>query len=102
VFGATGSGKSSFMRGCLGKPFQNTYVPTTKEFSVVNSIEVYGVEKELVVIIFFTFIYRWKSMDHNLILRFFLIRRNWRAAMYYVLSMIPTIHIHLHMSPIFE
>ncbi len=53
VFGATGSGKTSFMRGCLGKPFQSTYIPTTKEFSVVNSIEVFGVEKELVVLNFF-------------------------------------------------
>ena len=49
VFGATGSGKTSFMRGCLGKAFQSTYIPTTKEYSVINSIEVFGVEKELVV-----------------------------------------------------
>jgi hypothetical protein len=40
------------MRGFIGKKFQETYVPTLKEYAVVNSLEVRGVEKELVVCCF--------------------------------------------------
>lgn len=33
----------------MNKPFQEKYTPTTESFSVVNSVEMKGVEKYLVV-----------------------------------------------------
>ncbi|KAI9207509.1 P-loop containing nucleoside triphosphate hydrolase protein [Polychytrium aggregatum] len=49
VFGATGSGKTCFLRGLVNKPFEETYTPTTKPYSVVNSVEIGGDEKYLVM-----------------------------------------------------
>ena len=101
VFGATGSGKTSFMRGCLGKTFQSNYKPTIKEFSIVNSIEVYGVEKELVVRFKIGIIVRCKSMDLNSTLKFFQTKKSLKVAMYYALFMTLEILIHLPMLLIF-
>ena len=49
AFGATGSGKTSLLKNFAGKPFSESYNPTTKPFSVVNSVEIGGVEKYLVM-----------------------------------------------------
>ena len=49
VCGAAGSGKTSLLRAFVGKPYRNTYEPTTKMISVVNSVDIDGSEKYLVV-----------------------------------------------------
>ncbi|KAG2178189.1 hypothetical protein INT43_003442 [Umbelopsis isabellina] len=49
VFGAPGSGKTSLLKSFVNKPFSEKYVPTTKSFNVVNSVEMKGVEKYLVM-----------------------------------------------------
>ena len=55
VLGATGSGKTSLLRSFVHKGFKGgedgvgSYDPTTKVLSVVNSVEIDGVEKFLVV-----------------------------------------------------
>jgi Ras family protein T1 len=49
VFGAPGSGKTSLLKAFVNKPFSDKYSPTTKSFNVVNSVEMKGVEKYLVV-----------------------------------------------------
>jgi len=49
VCGAAGSGKTSLLRLFAGKPYRDVYVPTTKPISVVNSVEIDGIEKYLVV-----------------------------------------------------
>ena len=55
VCGAAGSGKTSLLRAFVGKPFkrgtggEGVYEPTTKSMSVVNSVEINGSEKYLVV-----------------------------------------------------
>jgi mitochondrial Rho GTPase 1 len=49
VCGASGSGKSALLRSFVGKPFRTAYEPTTKPLSVVNSVEVDGAQKYLVV-----------------------------------------------------
>ncbi|KAJ3041842.1 ERMES complex Ca(2+)-binding regulatory GTPase gem1 [Rhizophlyctis rosea] len=49
VFGATGSGKSALMKGFVKKRFNETYVPTTAPYEVVNSVEIGGIEKYLVM-----------------------------------------------------
>ena len=55
VLGATGSGKTSLLRSFVNKVPQGGedglggYEPTTKVLSVVNSVEMEGVEKYLVV-----------------------------------------------------
>lgn len=49
VFGATGSGKTSLLRGFIGKTFSDAYLPTTKTQTVVNSIDANGAEKYLVL-----------------------------------------------------
>ncbi len=55
VLGATGSGKTSLLRSFVNKGFRGGddglggYEPTTKVLSVVNSVEMEGVEKYLVV-----------------------------------------------------
>lgn len=53
VCGAAGSGKTSLLRAFIGKPFGKgaggSYEPTTKGISVVNSVEIGGSEKYLVV-----------------------------------------------------
>jgi EF hand associated len=49
VFGAPGSGKTSLLKAFVNKPFSEKYTPTTKSFNVVNSVEMKGVEKYLVV-----------------------------------------------------
>ena len=55
VLGATGSGKTSLLRSFVSKGFiggeegYGGYEPTTKVLSVVNSVEMEGVEKYLVV-----------------------------------------------------
>ncbi|KAI8370546.1 EF hand associated-domain-containing protein [Radiomyces spectabilis] len=49
VFGAPGSGKTSLMRAFVHKPFSEKYQPTTEPFQVVNSVEMKGVEKYLVL-----------------------------------------------------
>ncbi|KAJ3019599.1 ERMES complex Ca(2+)-binding regulatory GTPase gem1 [Thoreauomyces humboldtii] len=49
VFGATGAGKSQLLRSLVNKPFTDSYDPTTRSYSVVNSVEIGGVEKYLVM-----------------------------------------------------
>lgn len=49
VFGAVGSGKTALCKALVNKPFSETYETTARPFSVVNSVEIGGVEKYLVV-----------------------------------------------------
>jgi len=49
VLGATGSGKTSLLRSFVNRNRGEEYEPTTKVLSVVNSVEMEGVEKYLVV-----------------------------------------------------
>jgi hypothetical protein len=49
VCGAAGSGKTSLLRAFVRKPYTAVYEPTSKPISVVNSVEIKGVEKYLVV-----------------------------------------------------
>jgi len=49
VCGAAGSGKTSLLRSFAGKNFSDTYEPTEKVLSVVNSVETHGSEKYLVL-----------------------------------------------------
>ncbi|KAH8114388.1 mitochondrial Rho GTPase [Phellopilus nigrolimitatus] len=49
VCGAAGSGKTSFLRAFVGKPYLKVYEPTTKMISVVNSVDINGSEKYLVL-----------------------------------------------------
>jgi hypothetical protein len=49
VCGAAGSGKTSFLRSFADKPFDDVYRPTEKVLSVVNSVDIHGSEKYLVV-----------------------------------------------------
>ena len=49
VCGAAGSGKTSLLRSFAGKNFSDTYEPTEKVLSVVNSVAIHGSEKYLVV-----------------------------------------------------
>jgi Ras family protein T1 len=49
VCGAAGSGKTSLLRSFVRKPFTGTYEPTSKMISVVNSVDIDGSEKYLVV-----------------------------------------------------
>ncbi|KAF8938460.1 mitochondrial Rho 1 [Dissophora ornata] len=49
VFGAPKSGKTSLLRGFLDKPFSDQYEPTARPFAVVNSVEIKGAEKYLVM-----------------------------------------------------
>nr|KAJ3419958.1 ERMES complex Ca(2+)-binding regulatory GTPase gem1 [Polyrhizophydium stewartii] len=49
VFGATGSGKTTLMRGFAKKGFSETYTPTKNGYSVVNSVEIGGAEKYIVM-----------------------------------------------------
>lgn len=49
VCGAAGSGKTSLLRAFAGKPFSPTYEPTSRMISVVNSVDIDGSEKYLVV-----------------------------------------------------
>lgn len=52
VLGATGSGKTSLLRSFVHKPISGddrSYEPTTKVLSVVNSVEIDGQEKYLVL-----------------------------------------------------
>ncbi|KAH9980350.1 mitochondrial Rho GTPase [Lactifluus volemus] len=49
VCGAAGSGKTSFLRSFADKPFDDVYRPTEKVLSVVNSVDIHGSEKYLVL-----------------------------------------------------
>jgi Ras family protein T1 len=49
VLGAAGSGKTSLLRALVGKRFQGRYEPTAKGTTVVNTVEIKGAEKYLVV-----------------------------------------------------
>lgn len=49
IIGAAGSGKTSLLRSFARKPFTGTYEPTSKMISVVNSVDIDGSEKYLVV-----------------------------------------------------
>ncbi|KIK80370.1 hypothetical protein PAXRUDRAFT_833557 [Paxillus rubicundulus Ve08.2h10] len=49
VCGAAGSGKTSLLRSFAGKPFMEVYEPTSKMLSVVNSVDIDGSEKYLVL-----------------------------------------------------
>jgi Ras family protein T1 len=50
VFGAAGSGKTSIMKSFTKNKFKKEYTPTTTPYSVVNSVEIGGEEKYLIVI----------------------------------------------------
>ncbi|CAG8545799.1 2502_t:CDS:10, partial [Scutellospora calospora] len=49
VFGSAGCGKTSLLRAFVNKPFADSYTPTTRPFSLVNSVEIKGEEKYLVL-----------------------------------------------------
>ena len=49
VCGAAGSGKTSLLRAFAGKSFNPVWEPTSKMISVVNSVDIDGSEKYLVV-----------------------------------------------------
>ncbi|KAI8904806.1 EF hand associated-domain-containing protein [Gorgonomyces haynaldii] len=49
VFGAAGSGKTSLIKSFLGKDYTDNYCPTNKPYSGVNSVEINGAEKYLVM-----------------------------------------------------
>ncbi|KAI8968398.1 EF hand associated-domain-containing protein [Mycotypha africana] len=49
VFGAPGSGKTSLLKAFVHKPFSEHYQPTKEPFQVVNSVEMKGAEKYLVM-----------------------------------------------------
>ncbi|TDL16223.1 mitochondrial Rho GTPase [Rickenella mellea] len=49
VCGAAGSGKTSLLRAFAGKPYREAYEPTSKVISVVNSVDINGSEKYLVL-----------------------------------------------------
>ncbi|KAJ1992031.1 ERMES complex Ca(2+)-binding regulatory GTPase gem1 [Coemansia spiralis] len=49
VVGAAGSGKTSLIRAFAKKPFLQDYVPTTRSTTTVNSVDVKGSEKYLVM-----------------------------------------------------
>ncbi|KZT18440.1 mitochondrial Rho GTPase [Neolentinus lepideus HHB14362 ss-1] len=49
VCGAAGSGKTSLLRAFAGKPYRETYEPTSKPISVVNAVDIDGSEKYLVL-----------------------------------------------------
>lgn len=49
VFGATGSGKTEFLKGLVEKPFTQSYNPNAAPLKVVNSVESRGAEKYLVL-----------------------------------------------------
>ncbi|KAG8826742.1 ERMES complex Ca(2+)-binding regulatory GTPase gem1 [Serendipita sp. 401] len=49
VCGAAGSGKTALLRHFVRKGFRESYMPTTKGVNVVNSVEVDGAEKYLVI-----------------------------------------------------
>lgn len=53
VCGAAGSGKTMLLRAFSGKRYTSNYQPTTKPISVVNSVEINGSEKYLVVSVTF-------------------------------------------------
>ena len=55
VCGAAGSGKTSLLRSFAGKPFSSVYEPTSKMICVVNSVDIEGSEKYLVVRDYFHF-----------------------------------------------
>lgn len=49
VLGATGSGKTSLINAFLNRDFQAVYTPTQRPYSAVNSVEIGGSEKYLIV-----------------------------------------------------
>ncbi|CDH57580.1 mitochondrial rho 1 [Lichtheimia corymbifera JMRC:FSU:9682] len=49
VFGAPGSGKTSLLKAFVNKPFSEKQQPTVEPFNVVNSVEMKGIEKYLVM-----------------------------------------------------
>ena len=49
VCGGAGSGKTSLLRAFVGRKFSDTYQPTKRMNSVVNSVDIEGSEKYLVV-----------------------------------------------------
>jgi Ras family protein T1 len=49
VCGGAGSGKTSLLRAFAGKPYKHVYEPTNKMISVVNSVDIDGSEKYLIV-----------------------------------------------------
>jgi len=49
VIGAAGSGKTSLLRSFAGKPFNDIYKPTSKMINVVNTVDIDGSEKYLVL-----------------------------------------------------
>jgi Ras family protein T1 len=49
VIGATGSGKTALLRNFIQKSFTKSYSPTLKPYSVVNSTQIQGMEKYLVL-----------------------------------------------------
>ena len=49
VCGAAGSGKTSLLRAFVGKPYRKEYEPTSRMISVVNSVDINGSERYLVV-----------------------------------------------------
>jgi len=49
VFGSPGSGKTALLRGLVNKPFEKNHIPTKSRYCAVNTVEVGGIEKYLVM-----------------------------------------------------
>lgn len=49
VFGGPKSGKTQLLRSFINNHFSSSYTPTSKTFSAVNSVEIKGAEKYLVI-----------------------------------------------------
>jgi len=85
VCGAAGSGKTSLLRSFAGKPFRETYEPTSKVVSVVNAVDIDGSEKYLVVrsqgqlwiLAIYTLGFSFRNLDQNMRPKRFVRRRRW-------------------------
>ena len=69
ICGAAGSGKTSLLRAFAGKSFDPVYEPTSKMISVVNSVDIDGSEKYLIV--------SFKNILHIMMTYFVLAARIW-------------------------
>jgi Ras family protein T1 len=84
VCGAAGSGKTALLRSFIRKGYRDAYMPTSKPISVVNSVEIDGSEKYLVVCsfssgtrLYLTLLYcRCKNLGQNMRRRRLKVPRN--------------------------
>jgi GTPase SAR1 family protein len=109
VCGAAGSGKTSLLRAFAGKPFSGVYEPTSKMISVVNSVDIDGSEKYLIVRVKFAFLkvlvlkklFSYKSLGQDTKLRLCEIQKRQILRTLSFMSMIRATQIHFRTSAIF-